>query len=475
MPYYRLILLLVFLLVIGHVKADQADSISSKSSDSGNDTIIISQLIVTGNKITRLSIIRRELLLHENDTLSKQVFEHALERTRENLLNTNLFNFVTISHQPLYEKSSIVIIDVKERWYILPIPIFELVDRNFNEWAKSGDFSRVNYGFYLNWENFRGRNESLRFQFRWGYSQRIGVFYNVPYINKNQNEGLTFAYAYSRNRETGYDVFKSKQLLYEDKNFVRKEISGGMKYTQRSGFYNTTSVAVEYRYNTISDTIASLNPEFLGQGRTSQELITIAWQFLRDKRDFKVYPLEGYLLDFDAVKNGIGILENEPDLLYLSAHIKYFHQLAPRWYMATSVKGKLSGKSDAPYFNQRGFGFNNDFVRGYEYYVIPGQNFILNRNTLKFALLPTRVITLPWSILEKFRTIPYAFYLNANFDTGYVRDRQFMAGNPLANTLQLGYGLGIDYVTYYDLVLRVEYSINKFGEKGFFLHFTAPI
>ena len=475
MPIHRRFISLFILLVSisGLLQASPLPQVDETTSPL--DTIIISQLIVTGNKVTRLSIIQRELLIHEKDTLAFFVFEKATERSRDNLMNTSLFNFVTITHQMVSEQHAIVIIDVKERWYILPKPIFELVDRNFNEWVKSGDWSRVNCGLYLDWNNFRGRNETLKFQFKWGYSQRIGIFYTIPYINKNQKEGLSFGYAYGRNREVGYKVENSKQLLYDDKNFVRKEIYGGFKYSRRSGYYNTSSISLEYRYNTINDTVAILNPDYLGNGKTSQSLITIAWMFRRDMRDFKVYALKGYLLDFEVVKNGVGLLENEPDLLYLQSNLKVFRQLAKRWYIATSLKGKLSGQSFAPYFNQRAFGFGNDFVRGYEYYVVPGQNFILSRNSFKFALLPTRVISLPFSKLEKFRTIPYAFYLNANFDMGYVYDRQFELDNPIGNTWQIGYGFGIDYVSYYNLVMRLEYSFNKFGENGFFLHFTAPI
>ncbi|MBK8873111.1 MAG: hypothetical protein IPN13_04000 [Bacteroidetes bacterium] len=98
-----------------------------------NDTIIISQLIITGNQVIRMSIIQRELVIHERDTLPRIVFERAIERTKENLMNTNLFNFVTIQHQKLSKTEYAVIIDLKERWYVFPVPIFELVDRNFNE------------------------------------------------------------------------------------------------------------------------------------------------------------------------------------------------------------------------------------------------------------------------------------------------------------------------------------------------------
>lgn len=472
MPQARLLFFL-FLSICFSVKPLHGQSVDADSLPS---PVIVSKVIITGNHVTKLSVITRELLIYEGDTLTTQVFERVVERTRENLMNTGLFNFVNISHQTITGNQLAVIINLTERWYIFPVPVFELVDRNFNEWIKSGEWDRVNYGAYLNWDNFRGRNESLRFLFRWGYSQRIGISYQIPYINKNQDEGMSFGFAYSRNRESGYGVRNSEQLLYQDfDNYVRKEISAGFRYTRRDGFYNTGTFFIDYRYNSLADTIARLNPEFLGDGRSSQELVTIGWQFRRDRRDYKVYPLKGYLFDFDAVKNGIGQLKNEPDLMYLQTHIKYFHKFNDKWFVATSLKGKLSGKSNAPYFNQRAFGFQNDFVRGYEYYVVPGQNFILNRNSFKFALLPTRVINLPFSFLEKFRSIPYAFYLNANFDVGYVSDRQFKESNPLGNTWLYGYGVGIDYVTYYNLVFRLEYSFNKLGENGFFVHFTAPI
>ena len=77
--------------------------------------------------------------------------------------------------------------------------------------------------------------------------------------------------------------------------------------------------------------------------------------------------------------------------------------------------------------------------------------------------------------MNKFSTIPYAFYLNVYADGGYAKDDAFKRNNSLNNSFQFGYGAGIDFVTYYDLVFRFEYSFNKLGESGFFLHFTSPI
>ena len=63
----------------------------------------------------------------------------------------------------------------------------------------------------------------------------------------------------------------------------------------------------------------------------------------------------------------------------------------------------------------------------------------------------------------------------ALLDAGYVQDNFFGKGNPLTNSWQYGYGAGIDFVTYYDIVLRLEYSFNKQLQNGFFIHLSAGI
>ena len=45
----------------------------------------------------------------------------------------------------------------------------------------------------------------------------------------------------------------------------------------------------------------------------------------------------------------------------------------------------------------------------------------------------------------------------------------------LDNKFIYGTGMGLDFVTYYDKVLRLEYGINDMGETGLFIHFVAPI
>jgi hypothetical protein len=57
---------------------------------------------------------------------------------------------------------------------------------------------------------------------------------------------------------------------------------------------------------------------------------------------------------------------------------------------------------------------------------------------------------------------------------GGVRDTQTDEDNTLSNSLLWGKGISLDYVTYYDKLLRIEFSVNRLGEKGVFLHFSNP-
>ena len=49
----------------------------------------------------------------------------------------------------------------------------------------------------------------------------------------------------------------------------------------------------------------------------------------------------------------------------------------------------------------------------------------------------------------------------------------FEQRNNLSNSILIGRGLSFDFIIY-DKILRIEFSVNKLGEKGIFLHFSNP-
>lgn len=85
-----------------------------------------------------------------------------------------------------------------------------------------------------------------------------------------------------------------------------------------------------------------------------------------------------------------------------------------------------------------------------------------------------------WPIrkLDQFNRIPFEIYTNLFFDAGYVyaeSEKFKQYNNTRVNKLMYSTGIGIDFVTYYDKILRFDYSFNAMGESGLFIHWKAAI
>jgi len=444
----------------------------------GQDSITyktVQSIVILGNEITKSHIILREVIFHQGDTLPSKVLDAAILRSRVNLLNTSLFNFVDIESTESSPGVCDIHIIVTERWYWWPIPIFEVVDRNFNEWWQSKDFGRANYGMYFTRYNFRGRQETLKLSLRFGYTENVGLTYDIPYVNKNEKAGLTFSTYVSRSKETDLNTINDKIVYFNsDNTYVKHNFVSRIRYSYRSKIHHTHFFQTEYRNNTILDTIAKLNPEYFGKQKRSEEMINLSYGYRSDFRDSKSYPLKGSLFELDITKQGIGFFKNSPDAMYLSIAYSKYNKLSDRFFVAYNAKARLSSRTKIPYSNVRGLGFGKDFVRGYELYVAYGQNYYLTRLNFRYALLQPKIYHAGFLPMSKFNTIHYALYLSAFSDLGYAEDRQLLNQNTLDNTILAGFGLGLDYVTYYDLVFRIEYSMNRIGDHGLYLHFTAP-
>jgi hypothetical protein len=163
--------------------------------------------------------------------------------------------------------------------------------------------------------------------------------------------------------------------------------------------------------------------------------------------------------------------------LYTSLSLKKFTPLSKRFYIANQVKGRYINTDNMPYYFNRALGYNNDFIRGYEYYVIDGQSFALIKNSLKYKLIKQHIVEVKalHRRFSQFSTIPYSVYLTLNGDAGYVEDKFYGKKNSLNNSWQYGYGVGLDFVTYYDIVIRFEYTFNKQNQSGFFISMSAGI
>ena len=64
--------------------------------------------------------------------------------------------------------------------------------------------------------------------------------------------------------------------------------------------------------------------------------------------------------------------------------------------------------------------------------------------------------------------------MNIFVDAGYVHNEFPDPTNTMVNNWQYSAGVGLDFVTYYDQVFRINYAINRHGEHGLFFHLETP-
>ncbi|MCK9268980.1 MAG: hypothetical protein WC271_05845 [Bacteroidales bacterium] len=482
----RLVLLISFLFVTSHLVQGQraalvidrtiGDSVFvvSNTFDPGL-RLIIDTVVIRGNKVTKPKIILRELTFDLHDTIAAHDLVNHLQHTRENLLNTSLFNFVTIHDSILsYGRHSHVVvhIDVIERWYLWPFPIFEISDRNFNTWWQHKDPERISYGLLLIKENMRGRKERLNLLLRFGYDEKYEMSYDVPFINQKQTFGATVGMGFSRNHEVAYQTYNNKlDNVRDEKDYLYTRFYSFVGITHRPSLYQHHLLQLGYNFYNFADTVLKLNPTYSFNGKTHNEYLTLLYRYTIDHRDSKNYPLKGRYLEGNISKSGFNLLrDGDISMMDIWGTYRHYWQLSKLFYLGTDWTGKISTSRDQPYFYQQGLGYGRNFVRGYELYVVDGQSYVLSKNTLKFNLVPTRVKNIGFLKSQKFGLIHYALYLNWYIDAGYVDDFHKQEYNDLSNNLLLGTGLGLDLVTYYDMVFRFEISVNRMGEPGFFFH-----
>jgi outer membrane protein assembly factor BamA len=469
------------ILILAGFMAFSQIALATATTDS-TQKVIVRSVTLKGNYRTRDKIILREMSLHIGDSVRLADLPGRVAWDQRNINNTTLFVTVDITTQlsESADTTQLAQIDLtivmKERWYLIAYPVFDLADRNFNEWwyDRGHDFRRVIYGGRLSYRNVTGTNDRLQVVIERGFLQRTVLSYAKPYIDKAQRIGLRLDLAYMTNKEIPYRTAFDKWVYFRDEQVLRERAYANLILTHRRGLYHYHTISALYSRNTIADTIARLNPDYFLDGRTEQHSLSLGYSYRYDRRDNIVYPLQGTLI---AGNIGVsGILPNDNfHFLDVSASITRYWPLGGKFYAAGSLRGRTTWPNRQPYFNLRGLGNNLDMVRGYELYVVDGQRTAVWRNSLRYQLFNVRK-QLNWLHIRQFNTVPIAAYLTAFADAGYVSStvaEQYQSN--LANRPLMGTGLSLDIVSFYNLVFRFSGTINAQGKTGFFFNLVQEL
>lgn len=480
--YPRHIFLLLLLLLSGlSVRGQDTFSDQTLKRDfQAPEKIKVNNVFIIGNEKTRRTIIQREMNLTSNTTYDWDDFMFLLEEDQTKIYNLQLFTSVEIT--PIFIENDQVelLISVKERWYVMPGIIFTLADRNFSEWwvNQNRDFSRVNYGVKLNHNNVGGRNEKLKVIAQFGFTQAFEVLYSKPYIDANQQHGLSAQVTYFTNRTIPIRSVDNRQIFFtnEEENILRRNLSATMRYTFRGSFYNFHHVSLGFNRTEVHQDVLRQNPAFFLHDSNQLHFFTAGYSYRHDKRDNIAYATEGQLLNVGINRYGLFTNDDVNETEIAMVANKYTPLGSSKFHLVTGISGTSYLSPRQPYILVRGIGYNPHFIRGYELNVIEGQQTIVHKSSLRYELLNMNLDLSQHSPIEALSYFPVRMYLSANFDQGYVRDRNYLPENTrLTNKHLFGYGIGLDLVTFYDNVFRFEYSVNDQGLANFFINFTAPL
>ncbi|MEO6639184.1 MAG: POTRA domain-containing protein [Ginsengibacter sp.] len=451
--------------------ARQVDKKFFQKSDTPEARLYLKDIVVTGNRQTKSYIILREMKVKKGDSIMESQIPSALEASRNFIYNTTLFIEVKVSPVMIDSANFNVLVEVKERWYIFPIPIFQLADRSFNEWVKNydADLNRVSYGLKFYHLNVSGRKDQFNFTLINGFTRNISFDYKAPYSNPALSEGVTFGAGLTQTRSIPYKTDTKNNIIYfKNNDFVKNEWNVNAAYISRKGLKKKETFSAAFHHIKVDDSLVTqfYNPGFFNNVSATKNFPAFEYKLQFTDVDNIIYPLSGYAATFIANKRGLQVTGGI-NRLSLAARYSGYYKYAHEWYSSIRLSGEVKLPLKQSYFNRRSLGYGNDYLRGDEYYVIDGVASLLAKFDVKKKLIKFNVPTFLKS--ESYNKIPFTVYGKVFSDLGYAYIQPEF-DTRLNNRFLYTSGFGIDIVTLYDFKVSVECSFNQLGQKGLFLH-----
>ncbi len=421
---------------------------------------VIQQLIIQNNQTTKDWIIRRELLFSEGDTINSE-FNKLIERSIENLYNTRLFNEIQIT-DTLIDFRRTIIIRVTERWYWWPYIIFEHADRNLATFIHQQEWDRINYGFILTKHNFRGRRETLNLKFRAGYRQQLAINYIRPMLGpSNQKLGLIFDASVFRQKSFPYDIENQQYLYFNGTNFqyFEQRLTGGIQYRPK---YNTRHLfSLQANRFQLTDTSPTTRHSLYGTVQQSNVWTTLSYQFLHSTLNYVYYPTRGYAVESKFSSALDQYLNGWTNLYFsLQGHVPieswftYSSHLVTDYFNKPTPVGLRSNIGTSYYF------------RGFEDNLWKGKGAAIVRQQFLSRLVNKKRYVIEKISSEKFNKPFLSIYQTIFTDAGGVFDILPEKNN----RWMAAFGIGLDIVSYYDLIFRFEAVYNSEKKMLFNIH-----
>ncbi|MBI3586481.1 MAG: hypothetical protein HY088_05075 [Ignavibacteriales bacterium] len=431
MAFQHKILLLFGLLSVGYCglfALEPADSI-----------LYVKRIEVYGNETTKEYIILREMSVKVGDKLTAE----ALQQDQKRIYSLQLFNKVDVNYTVEDDGATIFVL-VYERWYFFPFPVLGF---------KYSDTDKFFYGAGVMHQNFRGRNEKLFASFALGFDRWVELTYQNPKIT--DDDDLFFGGSVGLQ-----DVHN---LNTDDGFYTQTRFAANTTFGKRFGLYQTVLGSVGYEQWDIDDPRRSRTASSTGK----DAFITFGFSYTYDSRDIREYSSSGYSLTLSASKLGVG--NSELNMFRYGYDLRGFVPTADGWVFGGRTFGKFVGGGAIPPYLHNYFGYD-ERIRGYFRTVLEGENSLGTSVELRIPILTPRYFTAVTFLPPEFSVWRYGLYVGIFADAGTTWHRY----QPFSDVRwYAGYGVGLQFLLPYSLVVRTEYALNDLRKGEFVLDFGA--
>jgi outer membrane protein assembly factor BamA len=259
----------------------------------------VKEIVFEGNKKTKERILLAEMSFSVDKTYDKALLASKIKESTQRIYNLQLFVWVEITINKIADNELSIIYKMQERWYLWPVPIFSLADRNWSAWLDKMDFSRIDYGIHLVQDNFRGRNEELKSNIQLGFNRKYELFYTVPNLNKKQTIGMNAGGSYFHSRTIDYNTINNEQIFYKSNTeypIKKQYLMYSLIY--RKSVENKYQATFNVGQTSISDSVNRLNSYFF-LGASSRQYSQIDLNRLINKRNTFSYPIRRDLFNLE--------------------------------------------------------------------------------------------------------------------------------------------------------------------------------
>jgi hypothetical protein len=196
----------------------------------------------------------------------------------------------------------------------------------------------------------------------------------------------------------------------------------------------------------------------------------LEYQFRFDNTKYPLYPVSGFRVDARIRKEGFSKLA-DIRTLSISVRAEYVSPLWKKLMLVHQVRGKIQLVSQPlPYYFQQGIGYKEDKLTGYDLFVLDGRNFAFINHALTYQIVG-REFYLGKVMPGAYRSMDVKAFIRYSFDVGYAYDPLFGASNPYSNSIQYGFGPGLDLLFFHTISLSVTYGQTRFGFKGLYVNY----